>query len=64
MAGHAFIINNMPGNGGAVGTAELVKAAPDGYTIAGTSVYDVLGSVFLGGDSVKYTEADFKYIAA
>lgn len=62
VAGHAFIINNMPGNGGAVGTAELVKAAPDGYTIAGTSVYDVLGSVFLGGDSVKYTEADFKYI--
>ena len=25
VAGHAFIINNMPGNGGAVGTAELVR---------------------------------------
>lgn len=62
VAGHSFVINNMPGNGGAVGMTELTKAAPDGYTIAGTSVYDVLGSAFLGGDTVKYTDADFKYV--
>lgn len=62
VAGHSFVINNMPGNGGAVGMTELTKAAPDGYTIAGTSVYDVLGSSFLGGDTVNYTDADFKYV--
>lgn len=60
--GQSFVINNMPGNGGAVGMTELTKAAPDGYTIAGSSVYDVLGSSFLGGDSVSYTQNDFKYV--
>ncbi|MCI8659066.1 MAG: tripartite tricarboxylate transporter substrate binding protein [Lachnospiraceae bacterium] len=62
VTGQAFIINNIPGNGGAVGMTELTKAAPDGYTIAGSSVYDVLGSSFLGGDTVVYTEKDFKFI--
>ena len=31
--GHTVIIDNQPGPGGRVGTAALVKSAPDGYTL-------------------------------
>ena len=62
VTGHSVVINNLPGNGGAVGMTDLTKAEPDGYTIAGSSIYDVLGSVYLGGDTVKFTEHDFQYV--
>ena len=32
--GHAIVIDNQPGAGGVVGTSQLVKSAPDGFTLS------------------------------
>ena len=60
--GATVVILNQPGNYGALGLTNLSKSSADGYTICGSSVYDVLGSTMLGGESVQVTWEDFSYI--
>jgi tripartite-type tricarboxylate transporter receptor subunit TctC len=38
MKGASFVVENKPGAGGNIGTADVIKAAPDGYTILMASV--------------------------
>jgi tripartite-type tricarboxylate transporter receptor subunit TctC len=44
--GQPFILENRPGAGGNVGTQSVVEAAPDGYTILGTSTANAINVTF------------------
>ncbi len=44
--GQPFVIENKPGAGGNAGTESVVRAAPDGYTILGTSTANAINVTF------------------
>ncbi|TAG48846.1 MAG: tripartite tricarboxylate transporter substrate binding protein [Betaproteobacteria bacterium] len=57
--GQAVVVDNKPGAGGTLGSTELTKAAPDGYTLllATTSTHSIAPSLY---KSIAYTvEKDF-----
>jgi tripartite-type tricarboxylate transporter receptor subunit TctC len=56
--GQTFIVENKPGASGAIGTAQVARAAPDGYTFV--IVFDTHAvNPFLMPD-IKYTEKDLQ----
>jgi tripartite-type tricarboxylate transporter receptor subunit TctC len=50
------LIKHMPGAGGAVAWASLVKTAPDGYTISGNNVPHIIAQPLVRGDAGYETE--------
>ena len=55
--GESIVISNVPGAGGTVGLAQMVRAAPDGQTVAGVW----LGPVTVAPNTMKvpYTPSDY-----
>ncbi|WP_447917496.1 Bug family tripartite tricarboxylate transporter substrate binding protein [Achromobacter aegrifaciens] len=61
--GQPIVMNYKPGAGGGIGAAYTASAAPDGYTIVGSSP-GALVVVPLANKEIKYTTESFSPIAA
>ena len=61
--GKAVIVDNKPGASGAIGSAELVRAAPDGYTLIVHIVTTAVIGPLLQKDLPFNAEKDFQPVA-
>jgi tripartite-type tricarboxylate transporter receptor subunit TctC len=50
--GQSFVVENRVGGGGSIGTAEVVRAAPDGYTLLAMSVGMAINAAY--SDNLPY----------
>jgi tripartite-type tricarboxylate transporter receptor subunit TctC len=60
--GQPFIVENRPGAGGAVGTAQVAAAAPDGYTLLVTNTGPLAVSVSMTPPPAYHPERSFAYV--
>jgi tripartite-type tricarboxylate transporter receptor subunit TctC len=60
--GQPFIVENRPGAGGAVGTAQVAAAAPDGYTLLVTNTGPLAVSVSMTPPPAYNPERSFAYV--
>jgi tripartite-type tricarboxylate transporter receptor subunit TctC len=61
--GQAFVIDNRPGAGGTTATAQLVKTAPDGYTILVADIGQLVIAPYLMSDVTYDPTKDLAAIA-
>ncbi len=60
--GQNIVVENRPGKGATIGTAQVAKAAPDGYTLVVSNVASFAVSPILYGDVGFDPERDFTHI--
>lgn len=60
--GQPFIVENRPGAGGAVGTAQVAAAAPDGYTLLVTNTGPLAVSISMTPPPAYDPQRSFAYI--
>jgi tripartite-type tricarboxylate transporter receptor subunit TctC len=59
----SFIVENKGGAGGMIGATQMVRAAPDGYTIMIGTTAPIVASWQLAGKSASYSLKDMKPVA-
>src|SRR4051812_14411658 len=60
--GHNVVVENRPGKGATIGTSQVAKAAPDGYTLVMSNVAALTISPALYGDLDYDPVRDFTHI--
>lgn len=63
LLGQSFIVENKGGAGGMIGAAQMVRSAPDGYTIMIGTTSPIVASWQLAGKTASYNLNDMKPIA-
>jgi len=61
--GQTFVVENKGGAGGMIGAAQMVRSAPDGYTIMIGTTSPIIASWQLAGKTASYSLDDMKPVA-
>jgi tripartite-type tricarboxylate transporter receptor subunit TctC len=62
--GQSMVVENRPGAGATLGTGQVARAAPDGYTLALSVISAMVVGKILGGDRIPWDpDRDFAHIA-
>src|SRR5690606_26762661 len=61
--GQTFVVENKGGAGGLIGASQMVRAAPDGYTIMIGTTAPIVASWQLAGKAANYGLKDMKAVA-
>ncbi len=62
--GQPLVVENRPGAGATLGTGQVARAAPDGYTLALSVISAMVVGKILGGDRIPWDpDRDFAHVA-
>ncbi len=62
--GQSMVVENRPGAGATLGTGQVARAAPDGYTLALSVISAMVVGKILGGDRIPWDpDRDFAHVA-
>lgn len=61
--GQTFVVENKGGAGGMIGAAQMVRSAPDGYTVMIGTTSPIIASWQLAGTAASYSLDDMKPVA-